>query len=125
MKHYQVEVDRNGCERCGAGKYWVIVANGVAGGTSYENEEETAELCNDLNEAFEAGIASMESIVASATMIAHYARRTDESANAELSAKLIYKELESALAKCDVPSLTGDSVHWAAFGDSPLTSGIE
>lgn len=126
MKHYQVEVEKNGCERCGCGKLWVIVnPEGIAGGTSYSCEDQAIELCDALNRAYEAGVASMEPIAASATLIAHYARRADEIIDAELSAKLIYEELEAGLAKSGVPALTGDSVHWASFGDSPLTSGIE
>lgn len=38
---------------------WVIVANGIAGGTSYANEDEAIELCDQLNEAFETGRATM------------------------------------------------------------------
>lgn len=59
MKHYQVEVEKNGCEHCGEGKMWVIVANGIAGGTSYANEDEAVELCDQLNDAFELGRASV------------------------------------------------------------------
>lgn len=59
MKRYQVEVEKNGCERCGKGKMWVIVANGIAGGTSYANEDEAVELCDQLNDAFELGRASI------------------------------------------------------------------
>lgn len=59
MNYYQVEVEKNGCERCGEGKLWVIVVNDVAGGTSYENEDEARELCEKLNYAFEAGRASV------------------------------------------------------------------
>lgn len=85
MKHYQVEVENNGCEHCGNGKSWVIMANGIAGGTSYSNPDEAQELCELLNNAFKAGIVSMEPVVASATPIAHYARQADGILDAEMS----------------------------------------
>lgn len=58
---YTVEVDDSGCEKCGAGKMWMVVdTSGVAGGTSYDNFENAESLCEELNTAFDAGRAAAQ-----------------------------------------------------------------
>lgn len=53
---YFVEVDNNGCSKCGAGRTWVVVnPDGYAGGTSYGLEEDAQDLAEDLNIAFNRG----------------------------------------------------------------------
>lgn len=53
---YFVEVDNNGCEKCGAGKTWTVVGpDGVAQGQSFENVEDAEALADALNGAFFAG----------------------------------------------------------------------
>jgi len=50
---YFIEVERNGCERCGHGKTWVVVGpDGVAGSVSYEDSSEAQDMADALNEAF-------------------------------------------------------------------------
>lgn len=59
-KPYVVEVERNGCEYCGAEKYWVVVftPDNLAGGTSYSNEEEAEDMAAAQNDAYEKGRAA-------------------------------------------------------------------
>lgn len=53
---YFVEVDDNGCSKCGAGRNWVVVdPEGIRGSTSYGLEEDAQDLAEDLNRAFNAG----------------------------------------------------------------------
>jgi len=50
---YFVEVDDNGCSKCGAGRNWVVVdPDGTRGGTSYGLQEDADDLAEDLNRAF-------------------------------------------------------------------------
>jgi hypothetical protein len=57
--HYQVEVYHAGCDKCGDGKTWAIFEDGIAGGTSFSEEGEAIEQCDELNEAYFAGVASV------------------------------------------------------------------
>ena len=60
---YFVEVDNNGCTKCGVGRTWVVVGpDGCAGGTSYGLEEDAADLAEDLNIAFFRGQSGKLSI---------------------------------------------------------------
>jgi hypothetical protein len=53
---YFVEVDSNGCSKCGAGRTWIVVApDGLGGPTSYRQEEDARERAEDLNIAFARG----------------------------------------------------------------------
>lgn len=53
---YFVEIDNNGCSKCGAGRTWVVVdPDGYAGGTSYGLEEDAQDLAENLNIAFHRG----------------------------------------------------------------------
>lgn len=53
---YFVEVDSNGCGHCGAGRtYTVIGPDGVAAGTSWENEEDADAYADAMNEAYAHG----------------------------------------------------------------------
>jgi hypothetical protein len=59
---YFVEVDENGCPKCGSGRLWVVVdPDGVRGSTSYGLEEDADDLAEDLNIAFGKGLATMAS----------------------------------------------------------------
>lgn len=50
---YFIEVETNGCERCGHGKLWAVVGpDGVAQATMYEEPEDAQALADALNEAF-------------------------------------------------------------------------
>lgn len=51
---------------------------------------------SDKNEKL---IAAISGLVSSAKLVAAYARRCEEIIDADISAKLIYEELEAALAK--------------------------
>lgn len=53
---YRVEIDKEGCTKCGAGKIWVIIGPGEMGtGVGYGAEEEADDVAEDLNLAFEEG----------------------------------------------------------------------
>jgi hypothetical protein len=53
---YFVEVDQNGCERCGHGKTWTVVGpDGVAHSQSFDDVEDAESLADALNGAFFAG----------------------------------------------------------------------
>lgn len=53
---YFVEVDQNGCEKCGSGRTWSVVGpDGSALGISYGYEEDADEMAEALNESFDAG----------------------------------------------------------------------
>jgi len=50
---YFITVDTNGCGHCGEGRTWAIVGpDGVMGGTSFEDEDEAADLVELLNDAY-------------------------------------------------------------------------
>lgn len=58
---YFVEVDVNGCERCGAGKTWTVVGpDGVAAGTSWKYVSDAEDFAEALNDAFYKGVANDE-----------------------------------------------------------------
>ena len=132
-KHYQVEVEKNGCERCGEGKMWVIVANGIAGCTSYGNEDEAVELCDELNDAFDEGRVFMSEALKDANDMCRsameVAKRDGKATNWETFRAKLHESLLRQHAimypQNDQDHLTGESIHHAAFGDSPLTSPIE
>lgn len=70
MKTYTVEVENNGCERCGHGKLWVVVdPDGIAGGTSYSNEEEAADIAGMLNDALKRGQRRAKSLADSVAVL--------------------------------------------------------
>jgi hypothetical protein len=51
-----VEVDVNGCERCGHGKQWTVVGpDGVQIGQSFEDEELASEIAEYMNQGYRAG----------------------------------------------------------------------
>ena len=51
---YFLEVDDNGCCKCGAGRTWTIVRpDGVAMGRSWSDDEEASYICELLNDAYE------------------------------------------------------------------------
>ena len=59
-KHYRVEVQTHGCERCSAGTTWALVEDVSGepveiGGVSYGDKETADDICDMLNEAFERG----------------------------------------------------------------------
>lgn len=58
---YFVEVDVNGCDRCGAGKTWTVVGPDlVAAGTSWECVSDAEDFAEALNDAFYKGVANDE-----------------------------------------------------------------
>ena len=60
---YHIEVERDGCRFCGAGKtYWVVGSDDVADGTTYENEEDALDLADMLNDAFENGLNAAKTV---------------------------------------------------------------
>ena len=61
--------------------------------------QNTSEVLAKKNEQL---VAALSGLVSSAKLIAAYARRAEEITDADMSAKLIYEELESALAKIGV-----------------------
>lgn len=53
---YQVEVDSAACRQCGVGWEWHIIGpGGIAGGTSYDDEEAAQAMADALNEAYREG----------------------------------------------------------------------
>lgn len=55
-EQYTVEVDDGGCEKCGAGKTWVVVGpDGDAEGVSYDDYDDARYLASAMNAAFENG----------------------------------------------------------------------
>ena len=62
MNPYTVEVDNNGCEKCGTGRTWVVVYHAglpdeIGDSCSYGNPDEPEHLADALNEAYERGMA--------------------------------------------------------------------
>lgn len=58
---YTVEEDPPGCATCGKGKTWhVIDPDGIAGATSYFDEDRADDLAADLNHAYAKGLAVRE-----------------------------------------------------------------
>ncbi len=56
---YRVEVETDGCEKCGYGRLWAVVGpDGDALGRSFEDEEGAADLAEKLNAAYSAGVAA-------------------------------------------------------------------
>ena len=56
---YHIEVDINGCDKCGSGRCWLIIGpDGYGGGQSYGEEEEADHICEMLNDAFDRGVAA-------------------------------------------------------------------
>ena len=61
MSAYRVEVDHEGCEKCGAERTWTLIGpDRYAIGISYGKQEDAEEMADDLNEAFEKGKQSVE-----------------------------------------------------------------
>lgn len=54
---YYVEVDKEGCEKCGHDTLWSIVyrPDDCAGSASYGSKDEADDLCSLLNDAFDKG----------------------------------------------------------------------
>lgn len=53
---YRVEVDNGGCERCSHGMTWTVVGpDGVAAGTSWEDEDVAGYQAGILNDAYRVG----------------------------------------------------------------------
>lgn len=58
---YFITVDTNGCGHCGEGRTWAIVGpDGAMGGTSFEDEDQAADLAELLNDAYWQGKGSAE-----------------------------------------------------------------
>lgn len=53
---YFVEVNNDGCSRCGHDRTWTVVGpDGVALGQSWVDEDDAQDVADWLNEAYEAG----------------------------------------------------------------------
>jgi hypothetical protein len=53
---YFVEVDENGCTKCGAGRMWTVIGpDGDQHHTSFADEDDAAKLAEDLNDAYYKG----------------------------------------------------------------------
>jgi hypothetical protein len=59
-ENYRVEVDRGGCDHCGAGKTWTVVFDDVAIGESFSIEEHAQDLADYMNQALERGRAEAQ-----------------------------------------------------------------
>lgn len=54
---YFVEVDRNGCPKCGAGRMWTVIGpDGAAIGESWSAEEPAQDMADEKNDAYDAGM---------------------------------------------------------------------
>jgi len=54
---YFVEVDENGCAKCGAGRMWTVIGpDGDQHHTSFADEDDAAKLAEDLNDAYYKGV---------------------------------------------------------------------
>lgn len=67
---YIVEVEKNGCEKCGAAKQWRIVflPEDISLSTMYGDYEEAADLAEELNDAYAKGVRSVAPAPASAAI---------------------------------------------------------
>lgn len=55
-KPFFVEVDQNGCSKCGHGRTWTVVdSDGTGMSISYEDEGEADNLADMLNDAYHLG----------------------------------------------------------------------
>lgn len=60
---YTVEVEQNGCERCGSGREWVVVGpDGIALGQTWSDKNEADELAERMNEAREFANSALRSL---------------------------------------------------------------
>lgn len=67
---YFVEVDDNGCPKCGAGRtYRVIGPDGMGSSTSYADVDDAEHEADILNEAFERGESALEGQVRDMAML--------------------------------------------------------
>jgi len=56
---YRVEVQEEGCDLCGAGKFWVVVdSEDTADATAYADREDAEHMADAMNRAFERGLAA-------------------------------------------------------------------
>ena len=56
IEPYTIEIESDGCEKCGHGKQWAIMRpDGVCLGQTWENPEEAQQIADWMNEAFVAG----------------------------------------------------------------------
>lgn len=62
---YHVAVDENGCGHCGVGRQWTVVGpDGVACGTSWDEEEDADHFADQMNDAYWNGKGDTEAEVA-------------------------------------------------------------
>jgi hypothetical protein len=53
---YFVEIDENGCAKCGVGRMWTVIGpDGTQHQTSFADEDDAARLAEDLNDAYYRG----------------------------------------------------------------------
>lgn len=55
---YRIDIDQQGCQTCNAGRTYTIVGpDGVALGRSWDDMNEALEWCDELNAAYNSGLA--------------------------------------------------------------------
>ncbi len=59
---YHIEVEQNGCSKCGSGRMWIVIGpDGYGGSETFTDADDAADLCEQLNGAYDAGLANRAS----------------------------------------------------------------